>query len=35
MNERFLEQVRLMLQCLPIVMEDEAFALKGGAAWAG
>ena len=32
MNESFLEQVRLMLQCLPIVMEDEAFALKGGTA---
>ena len=32
MNEGFLEQVRLMLQCLPIVMQDEAFALKGGTA---
>jgi len=32
MNKSFLEQVRLMLQCLPIVMEDDAFALKGGTA---
>ena len=32
MNKSFLEQVRLMLQCLPIVMENEAFALKGGTA---
>jgi hypothetical protein len=32
MNKSFLEQVRLMLDCLPTVMKDEAFALKGGTA---
>lgn len=32
MNDGFLQQVRLMLQCLPIVMEETAFALKGGTA---
>lgn len=32
MNKSFLEQVRLMLECMPIVMENEVFALKGGTA---
>lgn len=32
MNERFLEQVRLMLRCLPTVMDEKVFALKGGTA---
>jgi hypothetical protein len=32
MEQKFIDQVELMLQCLPIVMEYDIFALKGGTA---